>query len=839
MPGPWEGRIIAQMGLDEYQKKRKFDSTPEPRGAPRKTRGNRFVVQEHHSRRLHYDLRLEVEGVMKSWAVPKGPSMDPADKRLAVQTEDHPLEYATFHGVIPKGNYGAGEMSIWDSGTFEAEGQLAAHEQIARGELKFILYGKKLSGSFVLVKLHRSDTGRDWLLIKHRETPGKAPGAQRALGLIDAARKSKSLRAPSSGVSAARTDPKFPAGARPAEMPGYISPAKATLSERIFSDPGWLFEIKWDGVRAVARVKNNEVCLWSRAQREITQEYPELGRLAQNLGAHEVWIDGEVVALDSEGRSDFQLLQRRMSIRRPSAELLQKVPVFYYAFDILYCDGYDLREASLIDRKKFLSEILRTDEVIRYSDHQIEKGKELYNLAASQHLEGIVGKQMASPYPKGRATTWLKFKLDLELDAVVGGWTDPRGSREHFGALLLGLYEDRRLKYIGSVGTGFSGTLQERIMAQLEQLKSDRCPFDARPATRERAYWTRPELVARVRYGQMTEERHLRAPRFLGLREDGDPKSCTFDEQVSAKTLPDGDSEEKTARRPAENTRTGPALPTRTSLAAKSKIIDELERGNNENVFVDIDGRSLHLTHLHKVYFPREGYTKRNLLAYYYRVGPLLLPFLEDRPLVLRRYPDGINGEAFFQKDAGKGKGVPDWIKTVPIASEGAGRSIRYFIANDLPSLLYLVNLGCIDQNPWSSRYDDPEHPDYMFFDLDPHGRYSLFDSSSAGRNHCRQAGRYTYELFFKDVGRHRLPHLHSNRASIHVRAGSAVYPNNCFADCEETSQSNYIGAERPEKAGGEDLRGCAPEFRSAVARVGLLSSGISGGASFSAGQNK
>jgi bifunctional non-homologous end joining protein LigD len=533
---------------------------------------------------------------------------------------------------------------------------------------------------------------------------------------------------------------KIPAGARKADMPEAITPALATLSDRIFAGPGWLFEIKWDGVRALARVKDKQVALWSRAHREITQEYPELGVLADRLAGHEVWLDGEVVALDREGRSDFQLLQRRMSIRRPSFDLMQKVPVSYYVFDILYCDGYDLREVPLLERKTFLHGILQIDSVIRYSDHQIEKGRELYDLAASRHLEGILGKQIASSYPKGRTTAWLKFKLNLELDAVVGGWTDPRGSREHFGALLLGLYEGSSLKYIGSVGAGFSGELQGRLMAKLKALKTDACPFDIPPATREKSYWIRPHLVARVKYGSLTEARRLRAPRFVGIREDVGPRTCAFGEQIKgraaeenpARKLPapapiaailskshsQSNSQPHPSPKKAPTATTFSKLPLPSSLTSESQIRKELERGTREDIFAVIDGRTLHLTHLNKIYFPADGYTKRNLLAYYYRIGPLLLPFLKDRPLVLRRYPDGIEGQAFFQKDAGKG--VPEWMRTVAIASEAKGTSIRYFIANDLASLLYLVNLGCIDQNPWSSRYDDVEHPDYMFFDLDP-----------------------------------------------------------------------------------------------------------------------
>lgn len=576
-----------------------------------------------------------------------------------------------------------------------------------------------------------------------KETRGIAEQSQASIVVAGTGntRNKNRDRAAASGTAA---KVKLPSGAIPAEMPEVISqPALATLSDRIFSDPAWLFEIKWDGVRTLARVKNNQVALWARSQREITSEYPELAQLGKNVAGHDVWLDGEIVALDGTGRSDFQLLQRRMSIRKPGAALMQKVPVSYYVFDILYCDGFDLRPAPLLQRKSFLREILRTDSMIRYSDHQLEKGKELFDLASSQRLEGIVGKQVESSYPKGRTTSWLKFKLDLELDAVVGGWTDPRGSREHFGALLLGLYEGKALQYIGSVGTGFAGDLQTQIISQLKKVQMSECPFDARPITREKSYWTRPQIVARVRYGNVTEARHLRAPRFAGLREDIDPRECTFSTQM--KTMQEGKPVHDQA--PVEIVRgemprstrsfktgsaslpafsggspngraTAPKIQRHSTISSDARITEELERGSREDAFVEIEGRSLHFTHLSKIYFPKEGYTKRNILAYYYRIGPLLLPFLKDRPLVLRRYPNGIEGESFFQKDAGRG--TPKWMKTVPIRSEAKSRSIRYFLANDLASLLYLVNFGCIDQNPWSSRYDDVEHPDYMFFDLDP-----------------------------------------------------------------------------------------------------------------------
>jgi bifunctional non-homologous end joining protein LigD len=715
--------------LGEYRKKRKFEETPEPRGKERAPRGNRFVVQEHHARRLHWDFRLEIDGVLKSWAVPKGPSLNPADKRLAVQTEDHPLEYATFHGTIPAGHYGAGEVKIWDEGHFEPEGPLSASEQLERGELKFTLEGQKLRGSFVLVKLRNRDSGKEWLLIKHRDNAAKGATARVITPASHAAPGSaKSVSQPAAGLHATKEIPKktktkMPRGSRAAPMPQNISPALAALTEKPFSDSEWLFEIKWDGLRTLAAVRDGKVQLWSRSDRDITREYPDFADLANHIDAREAWLDGEIVVLDGEGRSDFQRLQLRFSVQRPSAKLMEDVPVVYYLFDLLYLDGHDLRDVPLIERKNLLKQILHEDSRVRYSDHVLEKGKELFEVATARHLEGIVAKKISSSYPSGRTSSWLKIKLDQDIDAVVGGWTDPRGAREYFGALLLGLYDGENLEYIGSVGSGFSIEVQERLWPQLQNLRVSECPFSKEPATREQAYWVRPELVARVRFGNWTEERHLRQPRFLGFEEDRNPKESTFEDQMKTGIQKKGAPKEKdrgneTGQKSVEKTRGRTAHTSDRVLDTDRRIEAELAQGTSDNIFVEVDRRRLHLTNLNKVYFPKDGYRKRDLLAHYFWAAPMILPFLKDRPLVLRRYPNGIEETAFFQKDAGKD--TPDWVKTVSIVSEDRGRTVRYIVANDRATLLYLTNLGCIDQNPWSSRYDDQDHPDYIFFDLDP-----------------------------------------------------------------------------------------------------------------------
>jgi bifunctional non-homologous end joining protein LigD len=730
------------MALAEYKRKRRFDATPEPAGGRPSRHGSRFVVQEHHARRLHYDFRLEVNGVMKSWAVPKGPSMNPRDKRLAIQTEDHPLEYAKFQGEIPQGNYGAGEVIVWDNGIFEVEGDLSAQQQLDRGELKFMLHGKKLAGSFVLVRIRSRQPGKqEWLMIKHRDScSSEAWDIEEHAGSVlpetkgpkkkwISHRPAATSKRPTHSTHTTRVKLKFPPDANRSAMPDWIQPALATLSDRPFSDPGWLFEIKWDGGRTLSRVRKGQAQFWSRSRRDVTGEYPELAGLAAHTNGHDVWLDGEVVALDREGRSDFERLQQRFSVLTPTAELMHQVPVVYYVFDILYCDGYDLRPLPLVERKALLEQILQTDESVRYSDHEIEKGKELYDLALERQLEGIVGKRMDSPYPEGRTTAWLKFKLVRELDAVVGGWTDPRGTRQHFGALLLGLYDGKKLEFICGAGSGFSGAFQKRLAAQLEALQTKKCPFATKPVTREKAYWVKPELVARVKYGGWTEGRHLRQPTFLGLQEDHNPKDCTFAKEtksvkasvVKKKNDPPKSSRPNTEEAPEPSIKKSVVLPTSSTsavLKSDAAIANELDHGSQQEILMEVDGVSLRLTNLNKIYFPGDGYTKRDLLAYYFHISPLLLPFLKDRPLVLRRYPNGIDGQAFFQKDSGKN--APEWIKTVAIESESKSKSIRYFIANNRASLLYLTNLGCIDHNPWSARSDDLEHPDYIFFDLDP-----------------------------------------------------------------------------------------------------------------------
>src|SRR6266404_2591303 len=724
--------------LEEYKRKRRFDRTPEPSGAPepapdkvqdksspaaKRTRlpkpklpqlevrpgaehGDTFVVQKHRATRLHYDFRLAIDGTLKSWAVPKGPSQSHADKRLAVMTEDHPLDYANFEGKIPEGNYGAGTVMVWDRGTFQMEGDLDALKQLEKGEIKFKLNGEKLRGSFVLVKLKHSEKGNEWLMIKHKDAAedsswniGEHDGSALTGRTLEEIKEELPPKRPLIPIR-----PEELQGAHRSSIPSKIEPMLATLSDRPFSDPNWLFEIKWDGVRAMARIENGDLTLRSRNGADITQRYPELASLPEALAARGAILDGEIVALDAQGHSVFERLQERMHVRAPGEHLVAQIPIVYFAFDLLYCDGYDLRKASLLERKQLLSRLMHAFERFRYSDHQLEMGKELFALAEQNGLEGVLAKRTDSPYVSERSSYWLKLKITQTVDAVVGGWTEARTPALSFGSLLLGLYQGKKLRFIGHVGSGFDAKKQKELSARLKELAAPTCAFDAVPEPNEKPSWVSPQLVARVKFSGWTDDHALRHPVFVALREDARPTDCQFENEVAPAVS-------------APAVVHSPEIVGRV-LNIKAQIEAELFKGRAETMIIELDGKRLRLSNLNKVYFPESGHTKRNLLAYYYRMADFILPFLRDRALVLRRYPDGIKGQAFFQKDVREG--LPEWFKTVPVDSEHRGVEIHYATANDRASLLFLTGLGCIDHNPWSNRYADLDHPDYFFFDLDP-----------------------------------------------------------------------------------------------------------------------
>jgi bifunctional non-homologous end joining protein LigD len=734
--------------LTEYRRKRNFRETPEPAGGAQRTQSHIFVIQKHSATRLHYDLRLEMGGVLKSWAVPKGPSLDPGVKRLAIQVEDHPFEYRTFEGQIPAGHYGAGDVIVWDRGTYESEGGMDAGEQLARGDLKFILHGEKLRGSFVLVKLRRSEKQNEWLLIKHRDEfadpvwnideHGESVVSGRAVENLKRGKSADRARmangaATGRGAAASGLRAGELAGAVRAPMPKTVDVTLAKVGERIFSSPEWLFEVKWDGVRTVARITGENVELQARSGRDVTREYPEFQDLAKHLRASNAILDGEIVTLEADGRSNFQKLQDRIGVEHPSAKLQQAIPLTYYCFDVLYCEGFDLRKSPLLARKQLLSDILQGSERVRYSEHVLEKGEELFAAARKKHLEGIIAKNINSAYTGNRTSQWLKFKIVHELDAVVAGWTAPRRSRKYFGALVLGLYRDTRLQFIGSVGTGFDEQKQKQIYDALQEMRGEKSPLESAPKLAEEVEWVRPEMVARVKFANWTDGKNLRAPVFLSLRNDKLAKSCTFDaEEVETENAFRVKRKSRETGKPASanDSATSDASTSPRPLGLKrsraraqrgssgEKIAQEISNAAMQDLTLEVDGKSVHMTHLDKVYFPESGVTKRDLLVYYCEMADYILPFLQDRPLVLRRYPNGITGTTFFQKEAPAG--IPEWLKTATVYSDERGGEMRYVMADDRAALLYLTNLGCIDHNPWSSRVDSQDSPDWVFFDLDP-----------------------------------------------------------------------------------------------------------------------
>jgi len=707
------------MALSEYRRKRNFKQTPEPKGKREKSRQPIFVVQRHAATRLHFDFRLEINGALASWAVPKGPPEEKGEKRLAIHVEDHPLDYANFEGEIPKGNYGAGQVQIWDRGTYEVEGPPGAAEQVERGDFKFILHGERLRGRFVLVKMRRSERGNEWLLIR-KEAP-ESDGSGEAVA-------AKGQRAKAFEPQVHIEDFGNLPGAKKAAMPDQASVQLAVLADKPFSDPDWLYEIKWDGERALAFIRDGETELRSRSARNITGEYPELRALAKRVNARKAILDGEIVVLDESGRSEFARLQSRFGVVNPPLSLQEKVPVTYYLFDLLYADGYDLRGVPLDQRKEALRRILIPSERVRFSDHQLAQGLELLEAAKKQGLEGIVAKRRDSVYSGKRTPQWMKFKIVRDTDVVIGGWTAPRKSREHFGALLMGLYDEKdRLEYVGSVGTGFTQDSLDRIYKTLSPLRVDQSPFRIAPKLKEKITWVKPSLVARVKYANWTTDKKLRAPVFQDFLEDREPEDCRLEDQefahsaVQAGTVAEP-AESSTKRQKQKNpdpAASSPKISVSRSIASARELEKELASGQRESLEAELGGKRISLTNLNKVWFP-EGpqLRKRDVLLYYLRIAPHILPFLKDRPMVLKRYPNGIGEEFFFQKEAPTSR--PEWIRTVQIESEHRGGEIAYFVVDDAAGLLYLTNLGCIDHNPWSSRAENQEHPDYVFFDLDP-----------------------------------------------------------------------------------------------------------------------
>ena len=525
--------------LQRYHKKRDFAETPEPRGARKKSgRKLRFVIQKHRATRLHYDFRLEADGVLKSWAIPKGPSFDPKERRLAMHVEDHPMDYRTFEGIIPKGNYGAGEVIVWDEGTYElAEGDDPT-EEIGAGKIKFVMYGKKMHGEFTLVRIkgRGGESGDPWLLIKDHD--------EYVDPKYDVAKDNKSVKTGRT-VESYAADPKAPhwisskksaAGERPAakkasarakrdKVPVIKTPMLATLVDEPFDDPEWLFEIKWDGYRAICTVgEDGKVELISRNGLDFLAKFPQLEALGSAWTTLPIVVDGEIVSLDSEGRSSFQRLQE--SLKNPHKA------VAFVAFDLLYADGRDLRSVPLEDRKQLLERSIADDALVLYSKHVEGHGCALFAQAQKRSLEGVIGKRRDSHYIERRSRDWVKIKAQLVQECVIGGFTEPRGSRTGFGSLLLGLYDGKTLHYVGHAGTGFNTKLLAGLTKDLKKIERKTSPFANKVDANTKPHWVEPKMVAQIRFTEWTRDGYMRQPAFLGLRLDKDPKSCKRERPV-------------------------------------------------------------------------------------------------------------------------------------------------------------------------------------------------------------------------------------------------------------------------------------------------------------------
>jgi bifunctional non-homologous end joining protein LigD len=732
------------MALETYRKKRDFKRTAEPKGKFSKGGRHRFVVHEHHASRLHYDFRLEMGGVLKSWAVPKGPSLNPRHRRLAVRVEDHPVDYIDFEGHIAEGNYGAGDVLIWDKGSYEPSTAEDPVQEIDKGRFSFRLHGDKLEGEFNLVRMGNQD--KQWLLIKGKDEfadydwetepipgergQGREPrgtsgpqgrgGKVRKRGVAAVQKPSRRPRvahSPRGSKSRGRSEesalhlteadtlPAVP-GSQPAPMPEVIEPMRATLVDEAFSHPEWLFESKWDGVRAICFIEDGKVSFFSRNEKEMSFRYPELAHIGHAINAQQAILDGEIVALNEEGLPSFQLLQSRVGLKNEQEieRLAKEHPVAYYVFDLLYYNGFNLMPAELVHRKTLLREIVEPNDRFRYSDHILGAGEEFFEQARKTSLEGIIAKHQGSPYVQARSSDWLKIKTVQRQEVVIAGYTEPRGARPLFGALVVGLYRNSELHYVGHVGGGFDHRNLEQVYGLMQSLKTDHTPFAVEPQTNEPVQWVRPSLVCEVKFSEWTADEHLRQPIFLGLRDDKDPAQCTF-ERMRHATLEVEKVEGKVSLRGKR--KEDEAVPAATVFKARELSGDAK---------VSVEGHIVSLTHLDKVYWPDDGITKGDLLKYYFDAAQYLLPFLKDRPLILKRYPNGIKEKFFYQHDVDK---VPDFVRTVPIESE-EGRKLDYVIGHDLATLLYIANLGTISQNPWHSRANDLDHPDWVVFDLDP-----------------------------------------------------------------------------------------------------------------------
>jgi bifunctional non-homologous end joining protein LigD len=728
------------MSLSLYKKKRSFSKTPEPTGGKSGNNTLRFVIQKHDASHLHYDFRLEMDGVLKSWAVPKGPSTDPSVKRLAMMVEDHPYDYRNFEGIIPKGQYGGGTVMVWDEGTYEsAAGSFASKreteknllQQLHKGKLVFILHGKKLKGEYALVK--SSYQGENsWLLMKAKDkyagtadVTKKAKSVQSGKTMLQiekspgriygsnkeprTAKKSKTASAKTKKNTTGEEHQKetIKAVGKKVKFPVNLSPMLATLVDKPFDAEGWLYEIKWDGYRAMAYLNKGKVDIRSRNNKSFNEKFYPVFDALQELNIN-VILDGEIIVAGEKGISNFGSLQNWRS--EADGHLL------FYVFDILWDEGYSLMDLPLSERKEKLSSILTENETIRISQAFASGGTDFFEAANKLGLEGIIAKKADSFYTPGvRTKEWLKIKVNKRHEVVIGGFTKNKDSSKLFSALLVGVFDNGKLHYTGKIGTGFNDKTQQEMMKAFKPLIIKTPPFEEEPDVNKPSrfrpnppkadvFWLKPELVCEVSYTEITSDGVMRHPSFEGMREDKKAKDVHTEKPVAVEK----------------------AVKEKASVIQKNKMIKPVKTGNrktllnptDETQVRSINKHELKFTNLSKIYWPKEKITKRDLINYYYQVAPFMLPYMKDRPQSLNRHPDGITGESFYQKDV-TGK-VPDWITTFPYHAEGDERDKNFMVCTDEASLLYIASLGCIEMNPWSSKVQYPDYPDWCIIDLDP-----------------------------------------------------------------------------------------------------------------------
>jgi len=759
------------MSLVKYVQKRNFDKTDEPKAGKSKDKQHlTFVVQKHDASHLHYDFRLEMDGVLKSWAVPKGPSTDPKTKRLAMMVEDHPFDYRNFEGIIPQGQYGGGTVIVWDEGTYEPlgdiDGKKAQEKELLKelkaGSLKFRLHGKKLKGEFALVKTHgMAENG--WLLIKHNDEfadegditendksvkSGKtiAQMEKTADKVWNSNHEEKAEKPKRGGKKKALAEaPEKMVGEQLAEepldtavdieqllksapksaMPKNIQPMKATLVDEPFDDPDWLYEVKWDGYRAIASVNKGDVDLISRNNKTFNDKFYSIYNILKEWKINAV-LDGEILVLNDKGISDFGALQNWRS--DADGQLV------YYVFDILWYEGKNLMGLPLEQRQAILQSVLPADDDrVRPSKSFKANGREFFDAAKKIGLEGIIAKKADSHYtPDLRSREWLKIKVHQRQEIVITGFTKNEGTSKPFSALTMGVYENGKLHYVGKVGTGFNDRMQKEMMEQFKPLITDKSPFEVEPDVDKpsrfrpkrmgaKPTWLKPVLVGEVEYAEVTGDGILRQPSFKGMRIDKKPKDIILEKPTDAEATVKEVDAQGIERQDVE-TQNFASLPSDKHkdivMPPKDKNRRTLLNPTEETQVRKVCGHELKFTHLSKVYWPEDNVTKRDMFNYYYQVADYMLPYLIDRPMSLNRFPDGIHGPSFYQKDV-KGK-APDWItKTFPYTTSD-GEHKEYLVGSDESYLLWMASLGCIEINPWFSRVQSPDNPDYCVIDLDP-----------------------------------------------------------------------------------------------------------------------